>query len=323
MSKEDCQGIVQLMDSGFSFLDAMILLESRKNAEVFKRIKDELTRGEEMISVIKKYCPKIYQDKFYSFISFLPLKDSLALCVKLHKEEEKQRKDIQKELGYPLLMFFATLVGLYLFVQLCFPLLIQLMSDFGTNSQGILEIRNLFLLLLKIVIGLFLILTGALIVMMKKNHQVAAYCWIAKIFNLNILKQHVSCQFARYFYHCSHIGCKTKETLTILSQLERQPLVLFISSIMERSLLKGMPMKNAIQSRYIDEGLSRFMVVAMYSSTMGDMLEKYIHLSEIKMRQKIKIFTKLLQLFTYGSIAIIMIFVYQILILPLSVMSQL
>ncbi len=323
MSKDDCQGVVQLMDSGFSFVDALNLLMTKKNSELFLKIIQELKLGQDMISVIKAYCPKDYRDDFYSLISFLPLKDSLKLCVWLHEEESKEKKELRKNLGYPLLMFVSTIVGLYFFVQICFPLLIQLMNDFNANSMYLQNIRLIFLVVLKSIM-ILMSATGLLIFMMsRKKNQVQAYCLIIKILNLSLLKQHISCQFARYFYHCNHVGCKTKETIEILKQVERKPIVNFLSVTVEESLLSGNEMKEAIQNRFMDESLHRFMTIAMHSSSMDEMLQGYIELSQKKMKQKIRLVTKLLQLFSYAIIALILIFVYQILILPLSVMSQL
>lgn len=323
MSKEDCGGLVQLMDSGFSFVDAMTLLENKKNTRIFSMMKAEFNEGTEMVKTIKKYCPKEYRDDFYSFVSFLSLKDSLGLCVRLHHDDEHQKRELQKNVGYPLMMFFATLLGLYLFVFFCFPLLIQLMNDFNATTANVAGIKNLFLILLNVVVTSFFLCSLLALVMTRKSYQIQSYQWMMKYFPVSLVRQNISSQFARYFYHCIHVGCKTKETLTILKKLERKPVISFLAESIEKNLLGGVTMKKAIQNQYLDETLHRFMTIAMHTATMDEMLDGYVKLSQEKIKRKLKVVAKAMQLFTYGCIAMILIFVYQILILPLSVMSQL
>ncbi len=323
MTKEDCKGIIQLLKHGFSLKQSIILMENKKNKKTLSRMIEKMTEGSDSLAVWATYCPRGYVDDYLSFSSFLPLKESMELSIQIEENENQQRQEIMKEIAYPLSMFCATLVGLYFFLYACFPLLIQLMNDFKVTTISLLDVRSILLIVLQVIF--FVMLSSLLVslILLRKQNQVGAYKWLSKIIKSDFLKQRASNQFARYFYQCIRVGCKTKETLTILQQLKNKPLVSFIAMEIEKSLLNGKTMKKAIQSKYIDEGLHRFMTIAIYSSMMDEMLSGYIEVSKQKMRKRIKLITKVMKLLSYGVIALVLIFVYQILLLPLSVMSQL
>lgn len=315
--------MLPLLENGFSFRDSLNLLKSRKNKSIIEKISEQLEQGSDTIQIIKSICPKEYRDNFYSFISFLPLKDSFGLAVKLYQEENQKIGGMKKLMIYPVVLFISTLAGLYVFVQMCFPLLIKLMNDFDAKNSVLESSRGILLFSIQGVAVMVLMLTFFLIVAVQKSCQIRAYCFLVKYFNLKVLKEYISAQFAYYFYHCGSVGCKTKEALSILKGIKRKPILSFLSAMIEKKLLDGKSINDALDNCYIDELLCRFMTLALYSSSMNGMMESYVRVVQERINQRIKRVTKIVQIMSYGIIGIIVIFVYQILLLPLSIMSQL
>lgn len=322
MSKTDCEGMCQLLQHGFTLLETLKLLENKRNQLCFLEIQNKLEIGMPIEQFFGRYCPLIYQEYFDSFICFLPFTESLKLCVKLSNEEIKQRNELFKSLCYPILMFLGTIFGVYFFIIFCFPTLISLMKDFSVKSN----IMELVVTILFVVIQcvMFLLLVCLIIIMyfIQKKNQVKGYKLLTRYIHFPLIKQIQSNQFARYFYQCTKIGCKTKQALQILKTMKNRPILVFLSCHLDESLLKGEKMEKALQSPYLDETLYHFMNIAIYSSSMESMLEGYIEVNHDKLRILIKQITKIVQVCTYSTIGLIIIFVYQILMIPLSVMSQ-
>lgn len=323
MSKTDCEGLCQLLQHGFTLLETLKLLENKRNHNCFLAICKKLEEGTPIEQFFSEYSPQMYRNYFNSFILFLPFTESLKLCVKLSNDETKQKKDIFKNLWYPVLMFLGTIFGIYFFIVFCFPTLISLMKDFSVNSTFMeIVMKIIFMVIQGVMVVVLLFLMIILYFIQKKNH-VKGYKILTAYLHFPLIKQLQSNLFARYFYHCIKIGCKTKQSLQILQTIENKPILVFLSQHLEESLLKGEKMEKALQSPYLDETLYHFMNIAIYSSSMESMLEGYIEVNHEKLRVLIKRITKLIQVGTYTTIGLIIIFVYQILIIPLSVMSQL
>lgn len=322
MSKEDVDDLSSLMSHGFTFIDSLRIVADSRNVRIINNVLCRLRLGEDMIKVMKSVCPKEYRNDFFSFIEFLSFKDSLVLCSKIYNEEKKEKEVLKKSLIYPVFLFFITTIGLFIFIDVCLPILIRLIDDFKSDSTYLINFRIVSLLIIKMVMFLSVILIISLFFFTRQKYQVSFYKFVNRYLKIKLFKQWVSSNFARYFYHCSSIGCKTKETITILKKLSRKPLIIFLAEDIDENLLCGNSMEDAIKSIYLDYSLQRFMTIAIHSSSMEKTLDSYIKLSHEKIKKRIRVTTKLLQLFTYSVVGIILIFVYQILILPLSIMSQ-
>ena len=61
----------------------------------------------------------------------------------------------------------------------------------------------------------------------------------------------------------------------------------------------------------------------MFSSSSEEMLEGYLQMVEIRKQQAIKRYSTYIQLISYSVIAIVLIFVYQILMMPMTMLQNL
>ncbi len=82
-------------------------------------------------------------------------------------------------------------------------------------------------------------------------------------------------------------------------------------------------MEKAFKSIYFDKGLYRFLNISMYISNMDEMIKGYIKVNEIKINKFYNIFLYSIQIITYSSISLVLVFVYQILMMPLNIISNL
>ncbi|MEG0625919.1 type II secretion system F family protein [Anaerorhabdus sp.] len=323
MNKQDIEGICVLVQSGFSFQDALRLLKDNKNKTCFDQLLSQLEKGEEIENFIQIYFSKEYCMYLKPFCMFLPFTQSLTLTMKCIKEEKNYRTNILKELLYPSLLFIGTWMGLTVFTFLCFPTLITMFTNFKMDPTTLLSIRFIFICICIFITIVLLSMSVIILLWCNKMCRCILYEMYCKLNKNNMIKTYQSNLFARFYRQCSMSGIKTKETMKLLSNIEIHPILNLMSTTIQKSLTRGEKMEEALENIYLDRTLVQYMKVAIYSSSMDEMLEGYIRINETKMKRKIKRFAKGCQLISYGCIGFIIVIVYQILILPLTLMAQL
>lgn len=323
ISKLDCEAIVSLMNNGFTFIDSCNLIESNQNKNMFKTIKTKLEIGEEISEVFLKFCPLEYKSYFISFIKFLPFKNSLSLAISIYNESNNQRKIYLKKMVYPVLMLICTIIGIYVFILIAFPVLISLMKEFNNDLNHIIKIQKISYILLNILFVFISLILLLILFYIQKNNKVKGYKLISKFKISRIIKLLVCNDFARFYEQCLSIGCSTLESINILKSLNEKPVIVFLANKIDKALLKGETMEKAFKSIYFDKGLYRFLNISMYVSNMDEMIKGYIKVNEIKINKFYNIFLYSIQIITYVSISLILVFVYQILMMPLNIISNL
>lgn len=323
LHKQDCQAIVQLMENGFSLMESLRVIEDTNNKVVLQNIFVRLRQGESISTIFTNYCPKAYQTYFSCFILYMPFLDALATSIHIVQQEEANQKQILSGMLYPSLLFVAMLLGIYMFNVWIMPNMMQLMVGFDVDIT-FYEILHLVLLYgcmgVLVLLGVIVIFV---IIALQKNHIVFTYQWISKYFPQNILVQYVSEQFARFFLECQKRNISTKNTCTILSQLHEKPCVAFIAQEMDKSLNVGIGMEEAMQKTRIEKALLQFFRIAFYASDTQAMLEGYLSMVAVRKQKAIRTYTRNIQCISYSCIGIVLIFVYRILMIPMTMLQSL
>lgn len=309
------------MEHGFSLSDSMEILDEKKNHEVFASIRKKLIEGENVSEFFPSFVPVIYRGYFDGFIRYMPFTESLASSIALIKSEEKNRQEIIQGMLYPVLLMIGMTGGIYLFNAFILPGMIDLLKGFRMETDGyeIMQevIRYVSMILMILIIACFVIA----VVSLEKKHIVTTYKLISKRFPNSILVQYASSQFALFYLECEKRNVSTIETMKILMQIKEKPLVSYIASEMDQHLLNGESMNEAIRSSYVEEALLRFFRIALYASECEKMLEGYLDMVHFRTQKLIKRFSRIIQLVSYSAVGIVLIFVYRILMMPMSMLQ--
>ena len=86
--------------------------------------------------------------------------------------------------------------------------------------------------------------------------------------------------------------------------------------------MEGESLKEATRKNYYDSSLSRFIKIANYTNEFSEVIGSYVELSRERIRRRIKRYTSALQMMTYIFIGLIIIFIYQILFMPMQAISM-
>ncbi len=323
LSRDDLDGLLELLKTDLSLTDSFSIIKNKHNEKAIGMISERLRNGEMIEVIFKDHIAPSLRVSFEAFISYLSFEMTLRLILSIDKEEGSFMRKIRKDLTYPVLLLVFSVIGIYLFNSYCFEPLLYSMNQFA----GDLEDLYLFKRVLDVIITvMFVFILCALITFLyfhKPKRQVLAYVLLQKYMKDSLIKEYLTSQFVLFFCECYKIGLKTKDSIDILRHLKSKPLVSFIASNVDRGLLEGKGMAGALRSKYLDERIIRFIKIAMYSGEMQEMLESYLNQFKKRFTKYCAKWAKAIQIASYGMIGLVIIFIYQILFIPMGVLGGL
>ncbi len=323
LSEGDLEALVTLLESDIALADAFSLLETKANKPIFDAITTRLKTGEPIDKVFVDFLDKRYISTFKAFISYLSLQKTLTLMMEVDKREADFLRSIGKDLMYPLALLVFSIVGIYLFNGYCFEPLLNSMSQFSSDITGIYVFRTVLDIVITVIFVLLLIAGSLFLYFIRPKRMVLAYVLLQRYWSTSILKEYLTSRFVLFFAECYKIGLKTKDSIDILKNLRARPLVAFLANTIDKGLLQGDTMTQAMQTPYLDEKIARFIKIAQYSGAMGPMLESYMTQFQMRFTNFCKRLAKAIQTLSYGMIGLVIIFIYQILFIPMGVLGGL
>ncbi len=323
IDETDLEALSSLISNGFTLQESMNLTESKNNRECFRNIRNMLEKGINPSEFFSLYVPAAYRFYIQRFLKILPFSESLALAIEMIKEDRKLKNEYKKGLFYPCMLFTVTVAGIILFNELCFPPLLSMMKGFHQDNTYLYSVRIYLRTACLFITAAAAACISLLIFFRRKNHQVKGYQLLHSIFPDSVVTQYVSRQFVVFFRQCIRRNISTRQTMQILKDSKEKPVISMIAEEIDNSLRNGMSFSDALDTPLLDSSLCRLLKIAVYSSDMDNMLDGYLEIAQKQAEIKCRRITAAAQVLSYISIGLILIIVYQLLMLPLQIISAL
>ena len=311
------------MNSGFSFRQAMEILETEENAPVFTRIRRRFEEGENASDFITCFTDRSIGAYLHGFLSYMPLRDALSAAVSIVKEEKNEQAVLIKGCLYPCLLLGAMSAGIFLFASFVLPSMLSLMNSLSVDSPFDYALLSRLIRVFSCVLLFLLCALAALSVYALSKKQIAStYLMLAERFPQSLLVKSATRDFTRFFLECSRRNVSTYEALHMLAQIEEKPLVALIAKMLDESLMKGESLEEAMKQTPLESALIRFIHIAARTAGCTEMLEGYLAMCAKRTEAAIARFSRIVQLTSYALIGLVLIFVYSILMMPMTMLSQ-
>lgn len=321
LSIEDLSYLGKLLDSGLSIRDCFSLLKNKKNAPLFEKVIERLDAGEPIEKAIEDFLPKKIRPYTLALLSSLPFSSALSLSLMFYEKNEEGNKNVLSKIAYPLLLLFVSVTSLYLFDLYGIDSIFSLISTFEEDIGLYSDLR----ILLRIIANLFyygtLLLFALSVIFLRPERIVLLYIFCSKHFPNSFMNIYCCEEFMSLFLICIRRGYSTKESLHILKSMKSKPIISFLAFHMDEGLMEGESMKEAAGKYYYDSSLSRFIKIANYTNDFSKIIESYIFMAREKIVRRMKNYTLSIQLITYAFIGCVIIFIYQILFMPMKAIS--
>ena len=323
ISAEDLSYLAKLLETGLSLNECFSLLKTRKNEAIFVAIRSRLDEGEVIEKAIEDYLPKKIRSYVVPLLKSLPLASCLSLSLDFYKMSEESRKKLFSQVAYPLILLFISVTALYLFDLYGIDAIFSLIFSFEENIGIYKDFRILFRVVANFFYYGILLFFFLLFLFSRKDRIILLYIFVSEHFPNSFLNIYYSKEFMSLLLACLERGYSTRESMEILKTMKSKPIISFLAYHMDESLMEGETLKEAAGKNYYDTSLARFIKIANYANDFSSVISSYICLAQEKLNRRMKRYTLTIQIFTYAFIGAVVIFIYQILFMPMRLISAL
>lgn len=318
---DDLHYLRKLLDTDLSLNYCLQLLENSRNKTAFKDIRDQLSKGKLIEEFIGDYLPKPIKEYMVPLLHNLSLSESLALSLDFYGRNNNSILALVSDVAYPLIMLFVTISALYLFDLYGIDSIFSLLDTIGLEIGLYNDVRIVF----RIVIHFFYygILIGiALFAYFLNSKRICyLYLFVSKYFPSSLMNIYYSEEFVSLLLICVKRGFGYKKSLEILKRMKNKPVISMLAFHLDESLLDGEQLNEAVKKKYYDASLSRFIRIASSTDDFSGVLDSYTNLARERINRRVKASSRIIQITTYLIIGIIVIFIYQVLFMPMQAIS--
>lgn len=307
----------ELLSSDLPLKTCLTLIEEKRNKKIIASIIKKLSEGKLIEEVILQYLQADIKVYLGGLINKLSFKQSLYLALEFYKRKRNNFKTLQKNLSYPLILLFGCLSALFLFDKYGLNTIVSLLKGLNVELGVFKFFRYLLRIIVYVVYFGFILLAIAYLYFKNPKRVGVFYIFISKYSLAKYLKMYYCCEFMEFYNICKRAGYNSKDTLEILRSLKDNPVISLLSYHLSMKLLEGESLHNASCQDYFDPLLSRFLLLGSYAKNFSEIVDNYISLTRNKIENMIKFSTSFVQLSSYLMIGFAVIFIYQVMFLPM------
>lgn len=319
---EDLKSLNTLLKTGISIKSCLILIQIKNNYLLTNEIIKRLNKGELVESVMKDYLPKEISAYCLPLLKTMTFTNALDLSLNFYQRSKDNNDSLEKSILYPFVLLFVSLTALYLFDTYGLDSILEMLKSFNSDLGAFSVIR----VILRIIVYLFyfgmLIVVGLTFYFMKDKNITVFYIYVSKYLKDSLIHTYFCQEFVSLFIICLNLGYKTKDALEILKALHNKPIVSFLAFHLDEKLLEGNTLKDATKQNFYDSSLTRFINIAVYTNNFNQILSDYIVLSQNRIKSAMKLLSNVIQVSSYIMIGAIIIFIYQVLFLPMQAITS-
>lgn len=293
-----------LLDHGIS-ITMMIELCFRNHEAILKQLQQGKPLSEIFLFKNKRFNQYF---KFYS--SFLSIKDSLKNTFYMVENSDGLIQDCFKKMIYPLFIF------IFCFVMILFlnDAILPYMEFMNTNQS---DVNVLFIMkYIFYLIFFFLIVLSSLCLILYKTNSLSIL-----IKKSQFMKMIVTHQFSFLLANVIDTGLTTKTCFEYLHTLNSS-FIRLISEDIFNGLKKGQNIISILnENEFLDKDFIKYFQTGSLNASLSELLKVYAQQTSLKIKRIIQKATTGIQIFSYACVGMIAIYVYQVRLYPLNMLS--
>lgn len=321
LQMEDITYLSKLLDTNLSISQCFQLIENKKNKAILETINSKLNKGELIENIIINHLPKEIESYVQGLLLSLSLSKALSLALKFQSDNTNDKNELLVSLAYPCILLFITISALYLFDLYGIDAIFSLIVSFDSDISIYKDLRILFRIIINIIYFSILIGTLLIILFMQPKRIILLYIFVSKYLPNSLFNVYYSQEFMALLKICVDSGFKTRQSLELLKSMKSKPIISFLAFHLDESLMEGETMKEATSKNYYDQALKRFIKIANYTSDFSNVIASYVDFAKQRVKTKLKRYALTVQIATYSMIGLIVVFIYQILFMPMQAIS--
>lgn len=318
---EDLFYLNELLNSNLPIKSCLMLIKNKTNSKIIDDLICKLDKGFLIEEIIDDYLPKDISLYMKNLIKRLSFSESLKLSISFYNKNKENNKILFKSIAYPIFLLFISLTALFIFDNYGLDTILNLMNTFNVDTIAFQYFRVVLKILIYVFYFAFIAISIIVLIFINPKRITLFYIILCKYFSNSIIQIYFTEEFVSLFIIALDLGYHTKDALEILKSLKNKPLISFLAFHIDDQLMAGESLKDASNQEYYDHVLTSFINIASYSNNFTSILNNYALLAKEKIQNKMKLYTSILQLSSYVVIGIVIIFIYQVLFLPMQAIN--
>ena len=317
----DLEFIVMLLKMNYPLNLCLSLILNNVNKKIINTILKKLNEGEYIETIIKDYLKKDIRKIFIVFIEHLSFTNALELSLKLNEEKRKLKKLILDNSLYPLILFISSFILFYLFIFFFSDNLLNIMDNLKLESSFF---RNLFLII-KLILNFLLIALLLVLILISYLHKyklIPSYKYLALKISNNPLVKYESYRFINYYQIALNSDLNTKDIIELFKNLKDDKLLSYISTKIDKNYLSGKNFIESMSLKILDPILLNYLKLSYQVKDNKKVLKDYLEFSKQNFIKMIKKITLYLKVIIYLFLALLIYFMYYLMLLPMEVINQ-
>lgn len=320
-SFNDIKFLNELINSGMPIKNCLDIISSKKTIKISNEIILKLDNGDLFEDIIGDYIPNNISKYFAKLIKLLGFNKTIKIVLNIIETRKKNIDSVISKAIYPLVLMFVSMIALIVFDRFGLDSIISLMSSFIDDFSSIYLFRGIFSFLTLIICISLILISVILILIIFFNKAVYIYKLFNKLFPNSIINTYFTNEFISLYLIIFNNGYKTKDALDIIKELDNVPISAFMADEISKGLELGDGFIGSFDNLYFDRSFSKYLSVASNSSSYLNVLDRYCEYASLKVINFIKNFTAFIQGASYIVIGFIIIFVYQLLFMPMQAIT--
>lgn len=304
--REEVEQFEKLMNNGMP-LETLIHLVFKKDEEMISRLKVG-------ISLVDIFCmgqKKLYFKYLKILSSSLNLNQAIICVTQIEKHSKLVFDKLLQKIAYP---FFLLVFAFFMVLFFSDYVLIQ-MQDYISNGKVLLVIQ-----VLKYTFGLSILLLLFFLI------------WFYMVFNrfskslyycpFLLMKKMVSLQFVCIYQNLENTYSSTQQVLETMSHMDFSIVGMISNHILDH-LLNGNSLEESfLKEEIFDSDFKKMLRYALTNNRFQVFFDLYIKKSTMDIERCVKRIALGIQLYSYLSIGVLVLLVYQIMMMPLNMLNQ-
>lgn len=303
--REEIEQFQLLQNQGVP-METLIHLVFKKDDEIL----EELKAGNRLIDVFCRGQKKLYF-KYLKILSYkMNLKEAIECVSQIEKSSNVFFEKLLKKIAYP----FFLLVFAYFMICFFSDFVLVQMKDYISNHFVLILIQALK----------FLFGTSILCILLYLGlYYVFFYKYDARLkCPFSLMKKMISLQFVCMYQALEKSYSSTQEVLETLALMDFSIVGIVSNEILEQ-LKKGNTLEASFLSTSIfDPTFKKMIQFALNGNRISLFFDLYIKKCRLDLEKSVKKLSNGIQLFSYISIGILVVVVYQIMMMPLNMLNQ-
>lgn len=253
------------------------------------------------------------------FFRITSLADAILSALALEKFQKGVKASLWKQCSYPLVLFIFSFLTLYLFSSFIIPTMMQSFDMAETN--GLLRIGVLVLQGFASVVLLFVLGCMGLFVLAKTKTSIK-FSLLQFLQRTSLPQAYCSYHLAGYYRELIQHGISTRHAFLFLHELHAATLLGDCTRKIQEELESGIEITLCLQhNEWISKRFLQSWNIGVHTQAMPDALMQFMERQEEEWKEKIRLFSQILQACAYLFVALMVVLVYQIMLIPLQLLE--